>query len=51
MRECYAVELDDDYYGIYNFNWGYYLESFRLLRTNGTGQPFQAADGNAAGAS
>ncbi|MDX6391639.1 MAG: hypothetical protein QOJ73_2702 [Streptosporangiaceae bacterium] len=47
----YAIELDDDYYGIYNFNWGYYLESFRLLCTTGTGQPFQAADGNVAGAS
>ncbi len=26
----YAVELSDDAYGIYNFNWGYYLESLRL---------------------
>ena len=38
----YAVELDDDYYGVYNFNWGYYLESLRLLCTAGTGKPFQA---------
>jgi len=39
----YAVELSDDDYGIYNFNWGYYLESLRLLCTTGTGKPFQAA--------
>jgi uncharacterized protein YndB with AHSA1/START domain len=37
----YAVELDDDSYGIYNFNWGYYLESLRLFCTTGTGKPFQ----------
>lgn len=39
----YAVELDDDAYGIYNFNWGYYLESLRLYCTTGAGKPFQAA--------
>lgn len=38
----YAVELADDYYGTYNFNWGYYLESLRLLCSTGTGKPFQA---------
>jgi hypothetical protein len=38
----YAVELADDYYGVYNFNWGYYLESLRLLCATGTGQPFPA---------
>jgi uncharacterized protein YndB with AHSA1/START domain len=36
----YAVELDDDSYGIYNFNWGYYLESLRLFCTTGAGKPF-----------
>ena len=36
----YAAELGDDAYGIYNFNWGYYLESLRLLCTTGTGRPF-----------
>ena len=35
-----TVELDDDSYGVYNFNWGYYLESLRLLVTTGTGKPF-----------
>jgi uncharacterized protein YndB with AHSA1/START domain len=38
----YAVELDDDAYGVYNFNWGYYLESLRLLCATGTGNPFVA---------
>ena len=38
----YAVELDDDSYGIYNFNWGYYLESLRLLCVTGTGKPYLA---------
>jgi uncharacterized protein YndB with AHSA1/START domain len=38
----YAVELADDYYGVYNFNWGYYLESLRLLCATGTGHPFPA---------
>ena len=39
----YAVELEDDYYGVYNFNWGYYLESLRLLCVTGSGRPFAAA--------
>jgi hypothetical protein len=38
----YAVELADDYYGVYSFNWGYYLESLRLLCATGTGKPFPA---------
>ena len=37
----YAVELDDDAYGIYNFLWGFYLESLRLLCETGTGKPHQ----------
>jgi uncharacterized protein YndB with AHSA1/START domain len=37
----YAVELSDDAYGVYNFNWGYYLESLRLLCTTGAGKPFE----------
>lgn len=37
----YAVELADDYYGVYNFNWGYYLESLRLLCVTGTGKPYR----------
>jgi len=38
----YATELSDDDYGTYNFNWGYYLESLRLLCTEGAGKPFDA---------
>jgi uncharacterized protein YndB with AHSA1/START domain len=37
----YAVELDDDAYGIYNFLWGFYLESLRLLCETGIGKPHQ----------
>ena len=40
FTQDYAVELSDDDYGIYNFNWGYYLESLRLLCTTGTGKPY-----------
>jgi len=40
----YAIELSDDAFGIYNFNWGYYLESLRLLCATGTGKPFQPPD-------
>ena len=39
----YAIELSDDAYGVYNFNWGYYLESLRLLCTTGAGKPFRPA--------
>jgi uncharacterized protein YndB with AHSA1/START domain len=42
FTQNYAVELSDDDYGVYNFNWGYYLESLRLLCTTGNGKPFQA---------
>jgi hypothetical protein len=37
----YAVELGDDDYGIYNYNWGYYMESLRLFCESGTGKPYQ----------
>jgi hypothetical protein len=37
----YATELSDDAYGTYNYNWGYYLESLRLLCESGTGHPFE----------
>jgi uncharacterized protein YndB with AHSA1/START domain len=36
----YATELSDDAYGIYNFNWGYYLDSLLQLCATGTGKPF-----------
>ncbi|MGZ3584184.1 MAG: SRPBCC family protein [Ktedonobacterales bacterium] len=34
-------ELGDDAVGTANFNWGYYLDSLRLLCETGTGKPFQ----------
>jgi uncharacterized protein YndB with AHSA1/START domain len=43
FTQDYAVELSDDDYGVYNFNWGYYLESLRLLCTTGTGKPYEPA--------
>jgi len=42
FTQGYGGELGDDAYGIYNFNWGYYLESLRLLCTTGIGKPYQA---------
>ena len=39
----YARELSDDAYGVYNFNWGYYLESLRLRCETGTGKPYRVA--------
>lgn len=38
----YAVELGDDDFGTYNFNWGYYLHSLQLLCETGTGSPYDA---------
>ena len=43
FRQDYARELDDRTYGIYNFNWGFYLESLRLHLETGAGKPFAAA--------
>lgn len=41
----YATELSDDEYGIYNFNWGFYLESLRLVLVEGRGHPYDPALG------
>jgi uncharacterized protein YndB with AHSA1/START domain len=41
FRMSYGQELPDEVYGIYNFNWGYYLDSLRLLCEEGKGKPFQ----------
>lgn len=41
----YATELSDDDYGIYNFNWGYYLQSLKELVETGTGKPFDPSAG------
>ena len=37
--QVYAVELEDDYYGVYNYNRGYHREP-RLLCTTGVGKPY-----------
>ncbi len=42
FRQGYGVELDEESFGIYNFNWGYYLESLREYCETGTGKPFPA---------
>jgi len=38
--QYYGRELSDDAFGIYNYNWGYYLESLRLLCETGQGRPY-----------
>lgn len=38
----YATELDDDDYGTYNYNWGYYLHSLQRLCESGAGAPYEA---------
>lgn len=40
FRQEYAQELSDEEYGRYNFNWGYYLDSLRMLAEAGKGKPF-----------
>jgi len=44
FTQNYATELSDDDYGVYNYNWGYYLESLRLLCTAGAGKPFEVPE-------
>lgn len=39
----YAKELSDLDYGIYNFNWGYYLNSLKQYCETGKGMPFAAS--------
>jgi len=39
LRQEYVQELPDEEYGRYNYNWGYYLESLRLLVETGRGKP------------
>jgi uncharacterized protein YndB with AHSA1/START domain len=41
FRQEYATELTDEEYGRYNFNWGYYLRSLKLLCETGEGTPFE----------
>ena len=37
----YKQELDDDIYGTYNFNWGYYLNSLKRHCEEGRGTPYE----------
>lgn len=48
FRQEYARELSDEDYGRYNYNWGYYLRSLKLLSETGEGTPFRP-DGDAEG--
>jgi uncharacterized protein YndB with AHSA1/START domain len=41
FRHRYAQDLPDEIFGVFNFNWAYYLESLRQLCEEGTGKPFQ----------
>ncbi len=43
FEQQYARELTDEAYGIYNFNWGYYLSSLKALCEQGEGTPFTPA--------
>lgn len=40
FSQDYARELSDEVYGTYNFNWGFYLNSLKLLCEQGAGTPF-----------
>ena len=40
----YAQELDDDTYGTYNYNWGYYLHSLKKYCETGVGTPYQVVE-------
>ena len=42
FNQEYANELSDVEYGIYNFNWGYYLNSLKQYCETGRGTPFVA---------
>jgi len=42
--QYYGRALSDDDFGIYTYNWGYYLESLRLLCETGAGKPYRPQD-------
>lgn len=42
FTQDYAVELSDEAYGTYNYNWAYYLESLKQYCEDGHGKPFAA---------
>ena len=43
FRHRYGQDLPDEVFGIFNYNWAYYLDSLRLLCETGQGKPFQPA--------
>jgi len=43
FSQDYARELSDEVYGTYNYNWGYYANSLKLLCEKGVGAPFSPA--------
>lgn len=45
FTQDYARELSDEQYGIYNYNWGFYLESLRNYCEGDRGKPFDPATG------
>jgi uncharacterized protein YndB with AHSA1/START domain len=45
FRHRYAQELPDEMFGVFNFNWAYYLESLRLFCETGAGKPFAPPEG------
>jgi uncharacterized protein YndB with AHSA1/START domain len=36
----YEKKITDEAYGIYNFNWGYYLQSLKDFCESGSGKPY-----------
>ena len=41
FRHRYGQDLPDEMFGVFNFNWGIYLKSLRLLCESGEGKPFR----------
>jgi uncharacterized protein YndB with AHSA1/START domain len=39
FKQTYGKPIDDVNYGIYNFNWGYYLQSLKDYVETGSGRP------------
>ena len=38
----YTRQIDEESFGVFNHNWGYYLNSLRLFCETGSGTPFDA---------
>ena len=38
--QSYGIEVSDEVYGRFNFNWGYYLHSLKIYCETGTGKPW-----------